>query len=353
MKKVILSWLFFFAAAGFECNLSLPAQERPARSNGSFYEKSLHYTDRGQEYWYAKEHGGLERITGIPFSQLGCDTCHVRSCDTCHASAVAGKPAYSADSAVTEAACLKCHGMESLTYARKNPRGQDADVHFAGGMKCMGCHSAREIHGDGTSFDSMQAPGVLDTRCEKCHSDLSKCPSNAVHKGKLDCGVCHVRDVPSCFNCHFDTKVSEKKSVSLPLKNIIFLINQNGKVKLANLHTFIYQNRTMIVFAPAFSHWIMKEGRRCEDCHATQVIKEMQAGTLKPVVWENGGLRNATGIIPVLDGFDWNFVFLNYVGGQWAPAGDAARPLLNYSGYSQPITKEQFARLARPQSPRR
>jgi hypothetical protein len=342
-KPVLLTWflalLFLFAAVA-------PLRTQQA---GNFYEKSLHYTNRGLEYWYLKDNGGLERITGIPFADLGCSNCHVRSCDTCHMKEAGSGAAYSAEKARSEAACEKCHGIESLAFARKSPSDSGADVHFAKGMKCMSCHTAREIHGDGTPYNSMQAPGVMDVSCEKCHADLSGCPSSAIHKGKLDCGACHTRDVPSCYNCHFDTKVDEKKSVSLPLKNMLFLINRNGKITTANLHTFVYRNKTMIVFAPAFSHSIMKKGRKCDECHATPILREMKAGTFRPAVWEGGALKNAVGIIPVLDGYNWNFVFLNYRQGKWAPIENPAAPLLNYSGYSIPITTEQFNRLAKPQ----
>jgi hypothetical protein len=129
-----------------------------------------------------------------------------------------------------------------------------------------------------------------------------------------------------------------------------FLINRGDKVTTANMLTFVYQNRTMIAFAPRLPHLIMKEGRKCGECHATQVLQEMQKGTFKPVVWEGGKLKNARGVIPVLEGFKWDFVYLNYVGGTWAPIDKPAEPLLNYSGYSKPITKEQFNRLATPQS---
>jgi hypothetical protein len=348
-KTVLVVWSFLtmILSGGI---LFLVAQERTEGSAASFYEKSLHFTNRGLEHWYSKENGGLERITGIPFSKLSCNGCHVRTCDTCHQKEVGGKSIYSLERAKGETACEKCHEVESRNFARKNPGDKMADVHFAKGMKCMDCHSACEIHGDGTSYDSMQAPGAMDTRCEKCHTHLSKCPSNAVHKGKLDCSACHVRDVPSCYNCHFDTKVNERKSVSIPLKNMLFLINRGGRVTMANLHTFVYQNRTMIVFAPAFSHLITREGRKCGDCHATPVLKDMKTGAFKPVVWEKGALKSAAGIIPVLDGFKWDFVFLNYVNGQWVPIEKPAEPLLNYSGYSTPITKEQLAKLAQPQS---
>ncbi len=352
MKITVLKGCSLFTMTLLAGATLFAAQDQAGNPETTFYENSLHYTNKGLEYWYSKDHGGLERITGIPFSQLSCNGCHVRTCDACHVATVDGKPSYSADTARTEAACAKCHSTESMVFARKNPGDSTADVHCARGMKCVDCHTAREVHGDGTAYDSMQAKGVMDTRCEKCHADLSKCPSNAVHKGKLDCSACHVRDVQSCYNCHFDTKISTGKSVSLPLKNMLFLINHDDKVTLGNLHTFVYRDKTMIVFAPAFSHLIMKEGRRCGDCHGSQLVREMGSGSFRPVVWEEAGLRNARGVIPVLEGFDWKFVFLNYADGKWSTIARPAKPLLNYSGYSSPLTKEQFARLAAPQGRR-
>jgi hypothetical protein len=352
MNKIMPTTGFCLALVLSGFALQMPAQEG-TRDGRSVYEKSLHYTNRGLEYWYSKDHGGLESITGIPFSKLSCDGCHVRSCDTCHVKEVQGKPVYSLATARSEAACAKCHDIQGLTFARQNPGDKSADVHYARGMNCVDCHSAREIHGDGISYDSMQAAGAMDARCESCHADLSRCPSNAVHKGKVDCVACHVREVSSCYNCHFDTKVQEKKSVSLPLKNMLFLVNnRNGKVTLANLHTFVYQNKTMVVFAPAFSHLIMREGRTCQECHFTRVLREMKTGAFAPVAWERGTLQNETGIIPVLDGYKWNFVFLNYRNGRWDPIEKPADPLLNYSGYCKPITMEQFARLSTPQAPK-
>ncbi len=343
MKKTILLTIIILS--------SFPARNL-AQQAGNFFEKSLHYTNRGLDYWYSKDNGGLERITGIPFAELGCNGCHVRTCDTCPMKEEGGTASYSTERAKSEAVCERCHGLESLTLARKNPKDPVADVHFARGMKCMDCHTAREIHGTGKLFDSMQAPGVLEVGCGKCHADLAKCPSSAVHKGKVDCSACHTRDVQSCYNCHFDTKVAEKKSVSLPLKNMLFLINRQGKVTLANLHTFVYRNKTMIVFAPAFSHSIMKKGRQCGDCHNTAVVRDMKAGKFRPVTWESGALNNAGGIIPVLDGYNWKFVFLNYQQGKWTLIDSPAAPVLNYSGYAKPITTEQLNRLAAPQRPR-
>lgn len=65
---------------------------------------------------------------------------------------------------------MKCHGGEDgLDFSRKNPESKLADVHIAKGMGCMDCHSAREMHGDGTAYESSGALEATDTTCEKCH----------------------------------------------------------------------------------------------------------------------------------------------------------------------------------------
>ncbi len=320
-------------------------QENEARPDRNFYEKSLHYTNKGLEHWYSKEQGGLERLTGIAFSELDCQRCHVRSCDTCHKKEANGKLAYSLEPAQSQEVCQNCHGIQTLEDVKKYEKGYTLDIHFKSGMNCMDCHSAREVHGDGKAYNSLQDPGALDTKCKNCHDSLSTIASHVVHEGKLDCNSCHVREVSSCYNCHFDTRVEENKSVSLPLKNILFLVNHEGKVTLANFHTFVYQNKGMIVFAPSFSHFVMKEGRKCEECHDTQIVKDIKMDKFKPVVFEEGQLKNVNGIIPVLENLKWDLVFLNYKEGKWIPIEHSIEPLINYSGYCSPLTKEQFNKL--------
>ena len=62
---------------------SLFAQTQPKED--SFFNNSLHHTNRGIEYWYRKENNGIEALTGIPFENMDvCHTCHVPSCDRCH-----------------------------------------------------------------------------------------------------------------------------------------------------------------------------------------------------------------------------------------------------------------------------
>lgn len=342
MRKEALLVGIVLVCAFFIGNL---AEEKAQQPDKNFYENSLHFTNRGLEYWYSKDQGGLERITGIPFSELPCGGCHVQSCDTCHKKETNGKAAYSLEPARAQEVCQNCHNLETLEEAKKNLESATADVHFKKGMKCMDCHYAREIHGDGTAYSSIQQPGAMDTRCENCHTQISECESHEIHGNKVDCNACHIRDLPSCYNCHFDTRVKEGKSVSLPLKNLLFLINHDGKVTLGNLHTFVYQNKTMITFAPSFPHSIMKEGRKCEDCHNTQVINDVKNNKLNIIKFENGEIKSISGVIPVLEGLNWNFVFLNYENGKWIPIEKPAEPLTNYAGYSSPLTREQLIKL--------
>jgi len=55
----------------------------------------------------------------------------------------------------------------------------------------------------------------------------------------------------------------------------------------------------------------------------------------------------AKGIRPAA-ALKWDLPFLNYVQGQWIPAEKPAPPLVNYSGYAKPITREQLEKLAQP-----
>jgi hypothetical protein len=325
-------------------------EQEKTRPVSNFYDRSLHATARGLEYWYGKDQGGLERLTGIPFSKLHCGQCHVESCDPCHKVEAAGTAKYSLEPAKAQEVCQACHGLEPLDFARKNPKDPIADVHFSRGMKCLDCHTQREVHGDGIQYDSLQQEGAMDSRCENCHTSLSQCASHTVHGGKLDCNVCHVRNLQSCYNCHFDTRVREGKSVSVPLQNLLFLVNLRGRVALANLHTFVYKNQGMITFGPSFPHSVMKEGRTCPDCHGTQVVRDIQENKFVPVVFEKGELKNAKGIVPVTDALKWKLVFLNYENGKWAPIENPGEPLINFSGYCGPLTPEQLSKLAKAET---
>ena len=126
--------------------------------------------------------------------------------------------------------------------------------------------------------------------------------AHQVHGDKLDCKACHVRHVVSCNNCHFETMIKAQKRVALPVTGWKFLMNYNGKVTAANTQSFVLpDHKTFMLFAPQFSHSIMKEGSKCEACHATETVKKVMQGELTLSWLEDGKVQNLKGAIPVAD----------------------------------------------------
>ena len=228
----------------------------------NFYTKSLHYTNNGIKYWYSKEQGGVERIAGKTADELNCTSakCHAYTCDACHLDVSNGVSFYSLKPLKNNDICKKCHNSDE----------EGPDVHFQKEMKCMDCHTAKEIHGDGIAHNTYYEPGIFDVHCENCHSKISGSLSHTVHNGKLDCGTCHITETSICINCHFDIK----KRIPA-IKNMLFLVNKDDKVILGNILTFISKNKTMVTVAPGFSHSIRKDGRKCGECHNTVNLKNI------------------------------------------------------------------------------
>jgi hypothetical protein len=312
------------------------AQASP-QSNEPFYQRSLHFTTRGFAHWYAKEQGGPELITGQAFASIGCGDCHVGSCDVCHRKDADGKASYSLQAARSEAACAKCHSVPTGEKAR-------ADVHASRGMTCMSCHNTREIHGTGVAYATYAEPGAVETKCENCH-DATKCKAFTVHRGRVDCSACHARAADQCHNCHLETKLRDKKSLSVPLKNVLFLVNHEGRVTAGTFLSYTYGKKTMITFGRSFSHSVVKQGRGCAECHGTKTVADLAENRFRLMAWENGTIRGVEGVIPVVDGVRWNAVFLDRLGDEWVRLEGAAEPLIQYSAYCTPLSRDQLARM--------
>jgi hypothetical protein len=128
----------------------------------------------------------------------------------------------------------------------------------------MDCHTAGDVHGDGTEYVSMKQPGAVSPKCEGCHAKTSPTVSHDVHAGKRDCKACHVRQVVSCTNCHVETLLKTGKRVAVPVSDWVFLMNHEGKVTSANMQTFVAAgDKTFLMFAPQFSHSVTRAGRTC------------------------------------------------------------------------------------------
>lgn len=341
---LLLMGMLFLSPAGFTQEVS---------QADCFYLKSLHYTASGMAYWYSRERGGLEILTGVPYDQLGCKNCHAPGCDRCHrAESDAGgcrTAYYSTDKAANQAQCLTCHGREKAMIRVDHKAGQ-ADVHVAAKMICTDCHSQREMHGDGIAYLSLKQPEAMDTACENCHDDITPSEAHTVHDDRLDCKACHIRHVVSCTNCHFDTLVEKGVRKAIPVSGWVFLMNYDSKVTSASMQTFVTgRDKTFLMFAPHMSHSITPAGRGCEDCHASDNAKRVQAGGIDLTWLESGQVANRKGVIPVVDGVDYRCVYQHLVDDRWVPIDRPLPPLVQYAAFGKPLTRQQLDKLVQAQ----
>jgi hypothetical protein len=309
-----------------------------------FFLSSLHHTAEGMRYWYDKENGGFESVSGVPYDDLVCKHCHTASCDVCHKKETDGGLLYSMESARDQDMCLKCHSREKKMLGIDRER-DELDVHFAKGMVCTDCHTAKEVHGGGVAYSSMKQAGAMEVECQSCHAGVSSSAAHTVHGEKLDCAACHTRRVVTCYNCHFDAQVKEGKNICLPTTDWVFLINYDGKVTSGNFQSLEYQGKTFVTYAPQFSHSIMKEGRECNQCHGTKIAKRLAKKRQKLTWFDKGKLQSEKGVIPVADG-RLDLVFLDRKDGEWIPINNAPPPVVQYSGYGTPLSDEQLKKLA-------
>ena len=56
----------------------------------------------------------------------------------------------------------------------------------------------------------------------------------------------------------------------------------------------------------------MKQGRKCGDCHGTEIVKQVQKGKLNLTWLENNELKNLKGVIPVVDGVTYDCVYQDF-----------------------------------------
>jgi len=313
-----------------------------------FFLSSLHYTTNGMRHSYSKQNGGLEVITGVPYDDLSCKHCHTSGCDRCHRAEMNGSYEYSVEASKEQGICLECHGRERAMIDI-DQAAKEEDVHFKRGMECMDCHSAREMHGDGTEYVSMEEPGAMDALCENCHMDVEPTTSHTVHGEKLDCKACHVRHVVSCTNCHFDVFLETGKKKAVKVSGWVFLINNKGKVTSGNMQTFVAKgDKTFMMFAPHMSHSIMAEGRRCDECHGTEAVQHVRDGEIRLTWMEEGAVRNRKGVIPVVNGTDYRCVYLDTEDEEWIPIEKHATPVYHYPAFGTPLSTDQLQRLAHP-----
>ena len=75
---------------------------------------------------------------------------------------------------------------------------------------------------------------------------------------------------------------------------------------------------------------------------------QVQNGKLNLTWLEKGELKHVMGVIPVMDGVTYDSVYQNYQEGKWIPIENPAAPVVHYSSFGKPLTKEQLNKLSMP-----
>jgi len=315
---------------------------------------SLHHTGEGMRYWYEAKDGFMA-ITGTPYNELGCKNCHVQGCNDCHLEKTSEGLVYSSKMARSSKTCLKCHAREKATI-KYDETMKCPGVHAKAFMTCTDCHSKREVHGDGTFYQSMREAGAMDAACTNCHTkDTEEYPpvpdtkSHTVHKNKLACNACHVQNTISCYNCHFGVLAKTKskpKSFAKKVKSFLLLVKFRGKVTSGTMQTLVGKNNEpFVAYVPYFTHSVMGEGRKCEQCHATEAVNILASSKkFTPAVFKNGELEFYNGIIPLVPNLlDWPF--LEKKEGTWVPFEPKVEPVVQLALYAEPFTQDELKRL--------
>ena len=167
----VIIFAFFIASVG----ASLAVGENPEES---FFSKSLHHTGEGMRYSY-EEQGGFMDITKIPYNDLDCKGCHVKTCDACHAKKEGDISSFSVDKARDMDTCIVCHSRAGLTF-RMGKQKDNLDVHVKAGMNCSSCHKGEDVHGTGKSHSAMRDPGAVKAECANCHTSATDAHAPAV-----------------------------------------------------------------------------------------------------------------------------------------------------------------------------
>ena len=178
----------------------------------SHYETSLHYTTAGFR------NGVMDRFSEEDLAKFdekvfeqSCRNCHA-ACGDCHVKSpivsgvnlglINGHDFVKKDESKT---CALCHGGRVYSEFVGDYSGTP-DVHYQKGMLCADCHTADEMHGDGTEYDGRRDVATRP-QCINCHpasaSSSNSAEAHEYHQSNLSCTACHTSgEYRNCQNCH-------------------------------------------------------------------------------------------------------------------------------------------------------
>jgi hypothetical protein len=317
---------------------------------------SLHGTTAGMGYFYAKENGGMENLTGIPYAELPCKNCHTlynkaeglvgqNRCESCHINekyapvqAAVNLPGFPADG--RGYGCLSCHRRQGFEYTKTtvvlDENGQPVldpvkgipyevpaivDVHRSPspngkGLACVNCHGAEQTHGDGNTYNNLfDSP---NTQCSDCHKveALSQTPGHTLHGENITCAACHAQTVVSCQGCHLNEVVAG--GPEFPNQRVFgwkfLVVNNESKIDLGNIMTAMWTTeagevKTFAAISPYYDHSIgvprTAEQKRavCLSCHDSAAVKSYnETGQIVIAKWDEAAgkmVYPTKGVVPV------------------------------------------------------
>jgi Cytochrome c3 len=322
------------------------ASTAPEVKKADLFKTSLHHTGRGMAYWYDKANDGLETATRVPYSKLACKKCHAVLCEACHKSPGKKPGPGESKGPTSQEMCLKCHDQLAETI-KKTQATPLEDVHFAKGMACMDCHTQREMHGDGKPYNSLRQEGALDARCENCHKPLKPSTSHRKHSNKVHCLACHTGQMTHRLSYQFEPLAKEGKRVAKPASDWVFLLNFNQKLMSGKLEAFVLPGqKTHLLFSPYNSHVIMKKGRRCDECHGSKVMRELdKVEAIRLLASENDKGKKIPVLIPVTVAVDFELEYEKFENGKWVPLGLPEETATQVIGFGDFLTDKQIKKL--------
>ena len=117
-----------------------------------------------------------------------------------------------------------------------------------------------------------------------------------------------------------------------------------------NAQTLVGKGKKFVSYVPYFTHSIVKEGKKCEDCHGNEAATKMLNGEkFKMGSFKDGKLTHAKGIIPfVPDKLEWPW--LDKQDDKWVELKSDEEPIIQNAAYAEPLTESQLKMLKAKQT---
>ena len=103
--------------------------------------------------------------------------------------------------------CMACHSARVGDEYMGRNAGAEGDAHWTkGGLPCVTCHTAAQMHGTGT-LEATRYSGAQTPNCLDCHktsaAGAGKVMQHDLHGNRVACQVCHsAGNYKNCANCH-------------------------------------------------------------------------------------------------------------------------------------------------------